>query len=141
MHPQDFDVYDQWFNSLDLVWSSRSVQPIEVARMDAALAAQASGLASFAEIGNMTLREIDTLIDILIRKKESGHFRGFWGSPAESERLMAAGEGVLESMWSPTLTALRGPGAPGWYVGIGWLCVAASATGPGPSGCSAQAVK
>ena len=212
MHPGDFDVYDQWFNSLDLVWSSRSVQPIEVARiklwgevndlaktgrlqadarlgkgdapfrklyvqangalgaratdrlsmlpsvhnvdsfgynaeivprgrpydteswawllderwkgrvalvddpaiglMDAALAAQASGLASFAEIGNMTLREIDTLIDILIRKKKNGHFRGFWGSPKESERLMAAGEVVLESMWSPTLTALRGKGMP-----------------------------
>jgi hypothetical protein len=33
MHPQDFDVYDQWFNSLDLGWFSRSVQPIEAARI------------------------------------------------------------------------------------------------------------
>jgi putative spermidine/putrescine transport system substrate-binding protein len=137
MHPQDFDVYDQWFNSLDLVWSSRSVQPIEAARMDAALAAQTSGLARFAEIGNMTLREIDTLIDILIRKKESGHFRGFWGSPAESERLMAAGEVVLESMWSPTLTALRGKGMPvieaspreGYRAWHGGMCLSARADG------------
>jgi putative spermidine/putrescine transport system substrate-binding protein len=237
MHPGSFDVYDQWFNSLDLVWSSRSVQPIEIARIklwgevndlaksgrlqadarlgkgdapfrklyvqpngglgarasdrismlpsvhnvdsfgynadiiprgrpydseswgwllderwkgrvalvsdpaigliDAALAVQASGLAVFDEIGNMSLREIDTLIDILIRKKRSGHFRGFWGSLAESERLMASGEVALESMWSPTVTALRGKGMPvieaspreGYRAWHGGMCISAHATG------------
>src|SRR5579872_7177976 len=33
MQPASFDIYDQWFNSLDLVWSARSIQPIEVARI------------------------------------------------------------------------------------------------------------
>ncbi|MGH3184450.1 MAG: ABC transporter substrate-binding protein, partial [Streptosporangiaceae bacterium] len=235
--PAGFDVYDQWFNSLDLVWSSRSVQPIEVGRiklwgevndlaktgrlqadarlgkgdapfrklyvqpngglgaratarismlpsvhnvdsfgynpdavprgrpydteswgwllderwkgrvalvndpaiglLDAALAAQASGLAAFEEIGNMTLPEIDALIDILIRKKKSGHFRGFWGSPAESERLMASGAVALESMWSPTVTALRGRGVSvieaspreGYRAWHGGMCLSARAEG------------
>ena len=47
--------------------------------------------------------------------------------------------GIDAAVGKSMLTILRWPGAPGWYVG--WLCVAASATGPGPSGCSAQAVK
>lgn len=237
MHPAGFDVYDQWFNSLDLVWSSHSIQPIDIRRiklwgeindlakigrlqadarlgkgdapfrklyvqsngslgarvtdrismlpsvhnvdafgynagmvprgrayeteswawllddrwkgqvalvndpaiglLDAALAAQASGLAEFNEIGNMTLREIDLLIDILIRKKKNGHFRGFWASPEESERLMASGEVVIESMWSPTVTALRGKGVPvieaspreGYRAWHGGMCLSARAEG------------
>ena len=235
--PASFDVYDQWFNSLDLVWSSRSVQPIKVSRiklwgevndlaktgrlqadarlakgdapfrklyvqpngslgarasprismlpsvhnvdsfgynadavprgrpydteswswllderwkgrvalvndpaiglLDAALAAQASGLASFDEIGNMTLPEIDALIEILIRKKKSGHFRAFWASPTDSESLMASGAVVMESMWSPTVAALRGKGMPvieaspreGYRAWHGGMCLSARTEG------------
>ncbi len=210
MQPGEFDIYDQWFNSIDLVWSSRSLQPVDTRRiklwgevndlaktgrlqadarlgrgnaphhklyvqpdgslgsrsterismlpsvhnvdafgynadilprgsaydteswgwlfderwrgrvalvndpaigpLDAALAAQASGAATFGDIGNMTLREIDSLIEVLIRKKRNGHFAGFWGSPAESERLMASGKVALESMWSPAVAGLRAKG-------------------------------
>ncbi len=237
MHPDGFDVYDQWFNSLELVWSSRSIQPIEIARiklwgevndlaktgrlqadarlgkgnapfrklyvqangelgprssdrismlpsvhnvdsfgyradrmqrgrpydteswgwllddrwkgqvalvddpaiglLDAALAAEAAGLARFDEIGNMTLHEIDVLIDILIRKKRAGHFRAFWAAPADSERLMASGEVVIESMWSPTVTALKGQGVPvveaapreGYRAWHGGMCLSARIEG------------
>lgn len=34
LSPQSFDVYDQWFHDLDLVWPTGSLQPIEVARID-----------------------------------------------------------------------------------------------------------
>lgn len=213
--PQAYDIYDQWFNSIDLVWPSKSLQPIDVNRialwnevnnvtktgritadapigdgdapvrkiyvqddnslgataserisllpfthnvdsfgyntdivprgtayegeswawmfddawagkvallndpaiglMDAALAAKATGQADFEDIGNMTRDEIDTLVDLLIEKKRAGHFRAFWSSFTESVNLMASGEVVLESMWSPAVTALRIQGVPVVY--------------------------
>ncbi|WP_417585690.1 ABC transporter substrate-binding protein [Pelagibacterium sp.] len=32
--PDSFDIYDQWFHDLDLVWPARSLRPIEVDRID-----------------------------------------------------------------------------------------------------------
>ena len=34
LQPESFDVYDQWFHDLDLIWPTASVQPIEVARIE-----------------------------------------------------------------------------------------------------------
>ncbi|KUJ81340.1 ABC transporter substrate-binding protein [Ruegeria profundi] len=31
--PDSFDIYDQWFHDLDLVWPARSLRPIDVARI------------------------------------------------------------------------------------------------------------
>ena len=97
--------------------------------MDLALGAQAAGLATFADIGNMTRDEIDTILDLLIEQKQAGQFRAFWNSFDESVNLMASGEVVVESMWSPAVTALRTRGVPvvyaspqegyrGWHGGI-----------------------
>ena len=33
MSPDSYDVYDQWFHSLDLLWTAVSVQPIETTRL------------------------------------------------------------------------------------------------------------
>ncbi|CAN0606355.1 unnamed protein product, partial [Ectocarpus sp. 12 AP-2014] len=33
LQPRSFDVYDQWFHDLDLVWPTGSLQPIEIARL------------------------------------------------------------------------------------------------------------
>ena len=33
MSPGSFDVYDQWFHSLDLLWTAASIRPIETARI------------------------------------------------------------------------------------------------------------
>lgn len=33
LQPQTFDVYDQWFHDLDLVWPTGSLQPLEIARL------------------------------------------------------------------------------------------------------------
>lgn len=34
LNPESFDVYDQWFHDLDLIWPTGSLQPIEIARID-----------------------------------------------------------------------------------------------------------
>ena len=97
--------------------------------MDLALGAQALGLATFEDIGNMTREEIDTIMALLIEQKRGGQFRAFWNSFDESVNLMASGEVVVESMWSPAVTALRVRGIPviyaspqegyrGWHGGI-----------------------
>lgn len=33
LHPRSFDVYDQWFHDLDLVWPTGSLQPLDIARL------------------------------------------------------------------------------------------------------------
>src|ERR671921_1741145 len=33
MSPESYDVYDQWFHSLDLLWTAGSIQPIETDRI------------------------------------------------------------------------------------------------------------
>ena len=44
--------------------------------------------------------------------KRSGQFRSFWGSFDQSVNLMASGEVVIQSMWSPAVTAVRTRGIP-----------------------------
>ena len=38
----------------------------------------------FAEMGNMTIAEIDKLMALLQAKKKEGHFSGMWRTAAES---------------------------------------------------------
>lgn len=82
---------------------------------DLALAAEARGLMRFADMGNMTRTEIDQLFDIVVAMKREGHFRGVWTSVPHSVQLMASGEVVLQSMFSPGVSALRGAGVPCLY--------------------------
>jgi putative spermidine/putrescine transport system substrate-binding protein len=58
----------------------------------------------------MTREEIDFLIDFLIEKKKEGHFRAFWETFGQSVNLMVSGEVVLQSMWSPAVTAVKAEG-------------------------------
>jgi putative spermidine/putrescine transport system substrate-binding protein len=82
---------------------------------DLALAAQARGLMTFADIGAMTKHELDTLFDILIGMKKRGHFSGFWTSVPESVDFMANKRVVIESMFSPAVSALNGKNIPVTY--------------------------
>ncbi|MEM7442837.1 MAG: extracellular solute-binding protein [Pseudomonadota bacterium] len=34
LQPNDFDVYDQWFQDIDLTWPTGSIQPIDLSRID-----------------------------------------------------------------------------------------------------------
>ncbi|WFR94399.1 ABC transporter substrate-binding protein [Rhizobium tumorigenes] len=78
--------------------------------MDAAMIMEASGQLKYADKGNMTKAEIDKTIDFLIKTKQAGQFRAFWKSFDESVNLMASGEVVIQSMWSPAVAAVRSKG-------------------------------
>ncbi|SAL73979.1 hypothetical protein AWB66_04927 [Caballeronia telluris] len=210
MHPDRYDVYDQWFHSIDCLWPARALQPIDVSRIerweeigslprngrlarrackgagsipvdrlyvqadhslgravsdhismlpvthnadsfayvedavpaalvdsgeswawllapelsgrvalqadaaigaiDAALAVQACGLMRFADIGNLSIEEIDALIATLIEYKRRGHFAGFWSSFAEAAQLMISKKVVIQSIWAPATVELEKAG-------------------------------
>ncbi|ACP22734.1 ABC transporter, binding protein (plasmid) [Sinorhizobium fredii NGR234] len=78
--------------------------------MDAAMIMEALGNIKYADKGNMTTDEIDATIDFLIKAKQDGQFRAFWKSFDESVNLMASGEVVIQSMWSPAVAAVRSKG-------------------------------
>ncbi|PCI02639.1 MAG: ABC transporter substrate-binding protein [Hyphomicrobiales bacterium] len=83
--------------------------------MDAAMVCEAMGEVKYGDKGNMTKEEIDKTIAIFIEAKQSGQFRAFWKSFDESVNLMASGEVVIQSMWSPAITAVRSKGIPCVY--------------------------
>ncbi|MEM6838995.1 MAG: extracellular solute-binding protein [Cyanobacteria bacterium P01_C01_bin.120] len=102
----------------------------QIGIMDAAMVAESLGLMTFADKGNMTRAEIDQIIEILKEQKAAGQFRAFWKTFDESVNLMSSGEVILQSMWSPAVTAVQSKGieciyAPlaegyrGWGGGVG----------------------
>lgn len=104
---------------------------------DLALAAQARGLATFEDIGSLSKSELDHLFKVLIELKKSGHFSGFWTSVPESVQFMARGRVVIESMFSPAVSALNGQNVPVTYAAPkegyrGWhgvMCLSSSTQG------------
>ena len=78
--------------------------------MDAAMVCEAMGEITYGDKGNMTRDEIDQTMAIMIEAKRNGQFRAFWKSFDESVNLMASGEVVIQSMWSPAITAVRSKG-------------------------------
>lgn len=80
--------------------------------MDAAMVVEAAGLHKYADKGNMTRAEIDLTMKILTEAKKNGQFRAFWKDFNESVNLMASGETVIQSMWSPAVTKVRSMGIP-----------------------------
>ncbi len=83
--------------------------------MDMAMVCEAMGAIKYADKGNMTTDEIDKTIAIFTEAKKAGQFRAFWKSFDESVNLMASGEVVIQSMWSPAITAVRAQGIPCVY--------------------------
>ena len=80
--------------------------------MDCAMVVEATGQHKYADKGNMTKAEIDLTMKIMTEAKKSGQFRAFWKDFNESVNLMAQGETVIQSMWSPAVTAVRSKGIP-----------------------------
>lgn len=125
---------DSWAALLNERWMGRAalVDEPAIGIFDAALAAQAAGLMSFGNIGNMTVAEIDQLVDFLEAKKKEGFFRGFWRTAEDAARLMAGGRTDIQSMWSTGITILNGEGIPveqsvpaeGYRAWHGGLCLA-----------------
>lgn len=104
---------------------------------DLALAAQAKGLVTFKNIGSITKTELDQLFNVLIKMKKEGHFSGFWTSVPESVNFMASERVVIESMFSPAVSALNGQGIPvryaapkeGYRAWHGVMCLSAATKG------------
>jgi putative spermidine/putrescine transport system substrate-binding protein len=80
--------------------------------MDAAMVVEATGQHKYEDKGNMTKAEIDLTMKILTEAKKAGQFRAFWKDFNESVNLMASGETVIQSMWSPAVTKVRSQGIP-----------------------------
>jgi putative spermidine/putrescine transport system substrate-binding protein len=78
--------------------------------MDAAMVVEASGQHKYADKGNMTKAEIDLTMKVMTEAKKAGQFRAFWKDFNESVNLMASGETVIQSMWSPAVTKVRSMG-------------------------------
>lgn len=83
--------------------------------MDAAMVMESLGTLKYGDKGNMTRAEIDKTVAFLIEAKRAGQFRAFWKSFDESVNLMASGEVVIQSMWSPAVTAVKTRGIPCVY--------------------------
>jgi putative spermidine/putrescine transport system substrate-binding protein len=83
--------------------------------MDAAMVIEAMGEHKYVDKGNMTRAEIDLTMKLMTEVKKSGQFRAFWKDFNESVNLMASGEVVIQSMWSPAVTAVRSKGIPCVY--------------------------
>jgi len=104
---------------------------------DLALATQAQGMTNFNDIGNLTKTDLDILFKILIDLKRDNHFSGFWNSVPESVDFMRTGRVVIQSMFSPAVSALNGQNIPvtfaapkegyrGWH---GAMCLSSASQG------------
>jgi putative spermidine/putrescine transport system substrate-binding protein len=128
-----------WGALLDEKWKGKAaiVDEPAIGIFDLALAAQARGEMTFADIGDMTTAEIDRLLDLIVAKKRAGHFSGFWKTARDAADMMGSGETVIESMWSPGISALRSRGVPvaeavpteGYRAWHGGLCLSRRLTG------------
>jgi putative spermidine/putrescine transport system substrate-binding protein len=131
---------DSWAELLNPEWKGKTsiVSVPGIGIMDAAMAIEARGDMKYADKGNMTKAEIDKTIDILIKAKKAGQFRAFWATFDESVNLMASGETIVQSMWSPAVTAVRSRNIPCFYAPLkegyrAWAsCIAPMAHLKGP---------
>lgn len=108
---------EHWHELLNPEFKGRSaiLDVPSIGIMDAAMAIESRGDITYGDKGNMTPEEIDKTVDILIEAKRAGQFRAFWTTFDESVNLMASGEVVIQSMWSPAVTAVRARDIPCYY--------------------------
>jgi putative spermidine/putrescine transport system substrate-binding protein len=101
-----------WADLLDPAFKGKAaIQNIPaIGIMDAIMALESAGLVKYVDKGNLTREEIDQTIGKLIELKKAGHWRALWNTFDESVNLMAAGEVVIQSMWSPAVTAVKAQG-------------------------------
>jgi len=101
-----------WADIMDAAFKGKTaiISVPSIGIMDAAMIMEAMGNIKYGDKGNMTKAEIDKTIDFLIKAKQGGQFRAFWKSFDESVNLMASGEVVIQSMWSPAVAAVRSKG-------------------------------
>ena len=130
---------ESWGWLLDPKYSGKVgiVNSPTIGLFDLALATQSKGLATFKDIGNLTKMDLDALFKVLNDYKRQNHFSGFWNSVPESVDFMRSGRVVIESMFSPAVSALNGQSIPvtfaapkegyrGWH---GVMCLSSASHG------------
>lgn len=117
IRPDQVQKIDSWAELLNPKFKGKTaiVSVPSIGIMDAAMAIESRGLIKYGDKGDMTKAEIDKTIEILTKAKKDGQFRAFWKTFDESVNLMASGETVVQSMWSPAVTAVRSRGIPCYY--------------------------
>ncbi len=107
----------QWKDLLDPKFKGKAsiLNISSIGIMDAAMVCESAGLIKYKDKGNMTRPEIDKTIAVFTEAKKAGQFRAFWKTFDESVNLMASGEVVIQSMWSPAIAAVRAKGIPCVY--------------------------
>jgi putative spermidine/putrescine transport system substrate-binding protein len=130
---------ESWGWLLDPKYSGKVgiVNAPTIGLFDLVLATQAQGLVSFNDIGNLSKIDLDRLFKVLIDFKRQQHFSGFWNSVPESVDFMRTGRVVIQSMFSPAVSALNGQGVPVTYAAPkegyrGWhgvMCLSSSCQG------------
>ena len=80
--------------------------------MDAAMVVEAHGQVQVSRQGQHDQARDRHDDRRLTEAKKAGQFRAFWKDFNESVNLMASGETVIQSMWSPAVTAVRSKGIP-----------------------------
>ncbi|MBV8166676.1 MAG: extracellular solute-binding protein, partial [Alphaproteobacteria bacterium] len=108
----------QWKQLLDPKYKGKAsiLNISSIGIMDAAMVCESMGEIKYGDKGNMTKAELDKTMKILTEAKKAGQFRAFWKTFDESINLMASGEVVIQSMWSPAVAAVRAKGIPCTYV-------------------------
>lgn len=130
---------ESWAWLLDERWRGKVgiVNAPTIGLFDLALAVQAQGLMHFNDISNMTIAEIDLLFSHLTEYKKKKHFSAFWNTVPQSTEFMTGGRVVIESMFSPAVSAANGLGTPvtyaapreGYRAWHGVMCLSRACTG------------
>jgi putative spermidine/putrescine transport system substrate-binding protein len=108
----DVEDVTSWSALLDPKWSGRVVLQSDAAigSLDMLLALEANGELHVEDIGDLSLEEIDELIEKLRAYRSAGHFRRFWSDESDAIEAMMEDEPIIGSLWWSGLTKLRAKG-------------------------------
>ncbi|MCA3585675.1 MAG: signal peptide prediction [Methylocystis sp.] len=134
----DPDEPQSWSWLFDRRWAARTAilsDPV-LGMIEASLATEAHERITFANVGNLTIDEIDLVADLLVRLKRLGRLRRTWRNYQEAAMLMQRGV-LVQSMFYPGYVLLQRKGLPvimsdpiegmrGWHLD---LCISSAATG------------
>lgn len=98
-----------WAELLNPKWAGRValVDEPAIGLFDLAMALSAAGQMTFRDMGNMSVEEIDTLMEHATALVHAGHFNPFWLRANDPVERFLNGELKLASIWSPTIVEMK----------------------------------
>ncbi|MEX3007659.1 PotD/PotF family extracellular solute-binding protein [Hoeflea sp. TYP-13] len=122
---------NSWGSLLDPEWSGKVIlqRDAAIGCLDMLLALQARNDLHVADMGNLSLEEIEAVTDRLAGYCSRGHFRQIWADEAEAIAAMRGGANLIGSLWWSGAVKLRRLGVPvtmvapvegyrGWFGGM-----------------------